>query len=63
MLLRRNRPAWFQVEAARNRQYPRGRITDPNDEHVNGAGRYLDQPREETPLRAADAHAENELSH
>jgi hypothetical protein len=63
MLLRRNRPAWFQVEAARHRPYPRGRITEPTDEHVAGAGRYLDQPSEETPLRAPDANAENELSH
>ena len=59
MLLQRNRPAWFQDESARHREYPQGRIIEHTDEQVSG-GRYLDQPSEETPLRSAEADVENE---
>jgi hypothetical protein len=63
VLLRRNRPAWFQDEngGAGRRHYSQGRVIEQDDERVEG-GRYLDQPSEETPLRSAEADLENEPS-
>ncbi len=59
MLLQRNRPELFQDESARHQDYSQGRIIGHADEH-DRAGRYLDQPSEETPLRSAEADIENE---
>jgi hypothetical protein len=63
VLLRRNRPAWFQDENANvgRRNYPQGRVIDEADERVGG-GRYLDQPSEETFLRSGEAEIGNDPS-
>ncbi len=58
VLLQRNRPGLFQNESARHQDYSQGRIIGHADERGH-AGRYLDQPSEETPLRSDEPDVEN----